>query len=104
MGSSQRGILTGRMRHGSGQYFMGAGLVWMLATAVYRIPEKPYLIGGLCILFGWLHSWIRNMPRYEEDEFRKFLRRYHHRALLTGKRRAIAEIDEGNIRRFPFLG
>ena len=99
MGSSQQSILYGRMRHGSGQYFMGTGLLWMLATAVYRIPEKPYVIGGLFILYGWLKSWILNQPRYEAEGFRDFLRRYHRRALLVGKRQAIAEIDERNAQR-----
>lgn len=93
MGSSQQGILVGRMRHGYGQYFMGSGLLWMLASAVYRIPEKPYVVGGVFILWGWLRSWLKGLPRYEEPGFREFLRRYHWRALLVGKRRAIEELD-----------
>ena len=100
MGSSQKSILTGRIRHGYGQYYMGTGLMWMLATAVYRIPEKPYVIGGLFILWGWLRSWIKGLPRYEAPGFREFLHRYQRRALRIGKQRAIAEIDEQNRRRF----
>lgn len=92
MGSSQQNIFAGRMRHGYGQYFMGTGLAWMLATAAYRIPEKPYVVGGLYILWGWLHSWLKGLPRYEEPGFREFLRRYHLRALVVGKKRAIEEI------------
>ena len=98
MGSSQQSILNGRIRHGHGQYFMGTGLLWMLATAVYRIPEKPYVIGGLFILYGWLRSRLLNLPRYEAEGFREFLRRYHRRALIVGKHRATAEIDAGNTR------
>jgi len=96
MGSSQINIITGRIRHGYGQYYMGSGLFWMIATAIYRIPEKPYIVGGLFILYGWLKSWILNSPRYEEPGFRKFLRRYHNRSLLLGKKRAVAEIDNRN--------
>ena len=96
MGSTQQGILTGRMRHGFGQYYMGTGLVWMLATTVYRIPEKPYVVGGLFILFGWIKSWLKGLPRYEEEGFRKFLRNYHRRALLIGKKKAIEEINLRN--------
>ena len=33
MGSSQQGILRGRMRHGFGQYFMGTGIWYMAASA-----------------------------------------------------------------------
>ena len=96
MGSSQQSVYVGRMRHGYGQYYMGSGLIWMLATAVYRIPERPYVIGGLCILWGWLKSYFQRLPRYEEPGFRKFLHHYHRRSLLVGKRRAILEL-ENNI-------
>jgi biofilm PGA synthesis N-glycosyltransferase PgaC len=96
MGSSQQSIFVGRMRHGYGQYYMGTGLLWMLATAVYRIPEKPYVIGGLAILWGWLRSAIARKPRYADTEFRRFLHQYHWRALFVGKQRAIAEINARN--------
>lgn len=93
MGSSQVSIYVGRTRHGYGQYFMGSGLLWMIATAIYRIPEKPYVLGSLAILWGWLRSALRGKPRYEDPEFRAFLRRYQWRALLVGKKQAIEEID-----------
>lgn len=88
MGSSQQSIYVGRMRHGYGQYFMGSGLLWMLATAVYRIPEKPYVMGGLAIVWGWLKSALTMKPRYDDAAFRRFLRRYQMRALLMGKAKA----------------
>ena len=93
MGSSQGNIFVGRMRHGYGQYYMGSGFLWMLATAVYRVNEKPYFIGGMAILWGWLKSWMKNLPRYEEAGFREFLRKYQVRALLVGKKKAIREIE-----------
>ncbi len=93
MGSSQHSIFVGRMRHGYGQYFMGTGLLWMVATAIYRVSERPYVVGGLYILWGWIKSRAKGLPRYEEPGFRKFLRHYQWRALVVGKRRAIAEIE-----------
>lgn len=94
MGSSQHSIFAGRIRHGYGQYFMGTGLLWMLATTIYRIPEKPYVIGGMLILWGWLKSALQCKKRYGDLEFRKFLRHYHMRALIVGKAKAIAEIEK----------
>jgi poly-beta-1,6-N-acetyl-D-glucosamine synthase len=94
MGSSQKNILTGRIRHGRGQYFMGSGLLWMLATAAYRIPERPIVIGGLFILWGWIESWFKRRLRFEKEGFRTFLRSYQRRALMVGKKRAISEIYE----------
>ena len=92
MGSSQQSVFTGRMRHGYGQYFMGTGFVFMLASAVYRIGDKPVGLGSLAMLWGWVKSALQRKPRYDDPEFRRFLRRYQRRALLVGKRRAAEEM------------
>jgi glycosyltransferase involved in cell wall biosynthesis len=92
MGSSQQSIYTGRMRHGYGQYFMGTGLLFMAASALSRVNQKPYLVGSAAILWGWLKSAAQRKPRYQNPDFRRFLRRYQRRCLLVGKRRAIDEL------------
>lgn len=92
MGSSQQSIYTGRMRHGFGQYYMGTGLLYMLASAFYRLKDRPYVLGSLAIVWGWLRSALKGEPRYEDPEFRRFLHRYQRLALLFGKRRALAAI------------
>ena len=92
-GSSQRSVYAGRMRHGYGQYFMGTGLLYMCASAIFRMAEKPYVLGGLATLWGWIRSALQGKPRYDDPVFRKFLRRYQWRALLVGKTRAINEIN-----------
>ncbi len=96
MGSSQKGIYVGRMRHGFGQYFMGTGFLYMFATAVFRITEKPYILGSLAMLWGWVESALRRKRRYDDLEFRRFLQKYQWRALLVGKKRAIERIDRNN--------
>ena len=95
MGSSQTGILTGRMRHGAGQHFMGTGFTYMLANALNRVTEKPVLLGSLAMLWGWCKRALQGQPRYGDAAFRRFLRHYQWRALRVGKARAIAEIDSG---------
>ena len=92
MGSSQTGILTGRMRHGYGQYFMGTGFVYMLASAVFRLTEPPLVIGSAAMLWGWIKSALQRKPRYGDAEFRRFLRHYQWRALRVGKKRAALEV------------
>lgn len=94
MGSSQVGIHTGRMRHGFGQYFMGTGFLFMCASAVYRLNEKPYISGSAAILWGWLKSKLMSKPRYDNPEFRKFLRHYQKLALIHGKAKAIEMIHK----------
>jgi poly-beta-1,6-N-acetyl-D-glucosamine synthase len=92
-GSSQQSVYVGRMRHGYGQYFMGTGLAYMAASAIFRMKEKPYILGGAATLLGWLRSWIQRKPRYEDLEFRSFLRRFQWRAMIVGKKRAVDEIS-----------
>lgn len=85
MGSSQSGILRGRMRHGYGQYFMGTGLAYMLVSAGSRANDRPYVLGSMAMIWGWLRSALARRPRYDDAEFRAFLRRYQHLALRIGK-------------------
>ena len=103
MGSSQKGIYTGRMRHGYGQYFMGTHWLYMLANAVNRLNEKPYVLGSLAMLWGYARAALTRQPRYEEPGFRAFLHRYQLRALVLGKRRAIEALDQGSASRKPAL-
>jgi poly-beta-1,6-N-acetyl-D-glucosamine synthase len=90
MGSSQHSIYIGRMRHGYGQYFMGTGFLYLAASALGRLNQKPYVLGSLAMLWGWLTSAAQRKPRFADREFRRFLRKYHLRVLLLGKRRAVA--------------
>jgi biofilm PGA synthesis N-glycosyltransferase PgaC len=92
MGSSQVSIYTGRMRHGFGQYFMGTSLLFMIASAVFRLNQKPYVIGSAALLWGYLKSALQRKPRYQDPEFRKFLRNYQWQVLLGGKRRALDKV------------
>lgn len=94
MGSSQKGMLTGRMRHGFGQYFMGTGLLYMTLSALYRMVRPPMIIGGLAMLVGYLKSMFTGQKRYDDPEFRKFLRQYQWNCLIKGKARATQEINE----------
>jgi hypothetical protein len=91
MGASDKGIYTGRFRQGYGQYYMGTGFLFMLASAIFRMNQKPYVLGQLVVLWGWLWSALQRKPRYDNPDFRAFLRHYQGRALLVGKQRAIDE-------------
>lgn len=94
MGSSHRGILTGRARHGFGQYFMGTSAVYMLASGMFRMARRPFIVGGLAMLWGYFRSAIRREARYGTPEFRRFLRRYQWDCLLHGKAAATARLEE----------
>jgi glycosyltransferase involved in cell wall biosynthesis len=93
MGSSEKGITTGRLRHGRGQYYLGTGLAYMTASSLYRMLRPPLVVGGLAMWWGYVSSLIQRAPRYEEPGFRKFLRRYQWDCLLRGKAAATRRLD-----------
>jgi biofilm PGA synthesis N-glycosyltransferase PgaC len=82
------------MRHGFGQYFMGTGMIYMLASALYRMARPPYVIGGLAMFWGYLNSLLKGVPKFEDEELVKFIRKYQWACLLRGKERATAELNE----------
>jgi len=100
MGSSENGILTGRLRSGRGQYFMGTGFAYITASALYRAMRPPLVIGGLAMWWGYVASLIRRAPRYDELEFRRFLRSYQWDCLLRGKSAATRRLDDRQAARW----
>ncbi len=100
MGSSEDGIWSGRKRHGFGQYFMGTTPVYMAVSAFYRITRPPLLLGGLAMAWGYLHAAVTRKPRYEDPEFRRFLRRYQWNCLRYGKKEATRRLDEAQLDRW----
>lgn len=92
-GASHKGIWTGRLRAGFGQYFMGTSPLYYLAVAIYRLPSHPAVIGSVAMLWGYIRSWLRRAPRYEDPEFRRFLRSYQRACLRMGKRAATLRTD-----------
>ena len=87
MGSSDKNVFRGRLRHGRGQWFMGTAFPYMMASGLLRMREKPYVIGGLLMVLGYLKAAFAGEPRYEEPGFGKALRRWQYarlRGVLTG--------------------
>lgn len=93
MGTSDRSWWTGRKRHGAGQWFMGTCPVYMVASAAYRMTRPPWIVGGVGMLVGYAEGMLARRPRYGDDEFRRFLRRYQWSCLLRGKAKATRELD-----------
>jgi glycosyltransferase involved in cell wall biosynthesis len=93
MGTSHKNWWTGRVRHGVGQWYMGTGAAYMFASAAFRAFHPPVIVGSLAMLWGYLKSALTGKPRYEDLEFRKFLRAYQWDCLVRGKGRATAALN-----------
>lgn len=93
MGSSQQSIFTGRRRHGFGQYYMGTHPLFLLASAINKGRQRPYVVGGLAMLQGYFGAFFRAADQHGDRELVAFIRQYQRRALRVGKARAVAEIE-----------
>jgi cellulose synthase/poly-beta-1,6-N-acetylglucosamine synthase-like glycosyltransferase len=81
MGSSDLNVYRGRLRWGRGQWFMGSTFPYVLASGIFRMREKPYGIGGLLIIAGYVMAALRREGRYDDRAFRLELRRWQYRRL-----------------------
>jgi glycosyltransferase involved in cell wall biosynthesis len=93
MGSSQQNIYVGRRRHGAGQWFMGSDPAFFLVTVVNRLRYRPFVLGALASLQGYLGAWWRGEPQLPDPELRRFVRAYQREVLLRGKARTVARIE-----------
>lgn len=76
MGSSDKNVYRGRLRWGRGIWFMGYHPLYAIASGIFRMREKPFIIGGLLIIAGYLQAAFKNAPRYDNPEFRKHLHQW----------------------------
>lgn len=92
MGSSHLSLWTGRKRHGAGQYFMGTSPIYMLASAAFRLRDKPPVVGSVAMLWGYFRAMLARTPRYDRPGFRAFLRDYQRDSLFRGKHAATERV------------
>jgi len=75
MGTAQHGILVARFRNGAKDYAIGNHPVWELFRTVYQMTKRPFLIGGLVLVCGYMWAVIRQIERPVSRELVKFYRR-----------------------------
>lgn len=76
MGSSDRNVYKGRVRLGKGLYFMGYHPLYLIASGVFRMKEKPFIMGGLIMIFSFFYAMLKKEARYDDPEFRKNLQQW----------------------------
>lgn len=63
VGQTQTNIM-----HGEIYYLTGGGIGFFLLKLLYRVHRsKPFLLGSLAILWGYLKSWMEGKPRLVSD-------------------------------------
>jgi biofilm PGA synthesis N-glycosyltransferase PgaC len=91
MGTAQHGVLAANFRVGVKDYAFGNHPVWELSRSVYQMTRRPFVVGALMILSGYVWSLIRRVKRPITDEMVAFCRHEQMgrlRRFLTAKRPA----------------
>ena len=92
MGSSHISLWHGRTRHGLGAWVLGTIPVFMVASALFRMNKRPYVVGATAMLWGYLKAWFGGVPRFDAPGYLAFVRGYQLRALVFGKNRAAEQM------------
>lgn len=98
MGSSQVSFWTGRVRWGRGKYFMGSAWYYVAAASFYRMFERPYILSGIGIMWGYIKAMIKRESRFDDPQYFRHLRRYELRSLFFGKRRTMKRYHDRILR------
>lgn len=95
IGFGQGNMIKTQIRAGQILYSYGYHPLFIVAKGVYRILDKPYVIGGLAIICGYFKALIKREKQIEDKEMIKFLRRQQLEKLSLRK---IVTGDSNNVR------
>jgi hypothetical protein len=68
------GVLRDRMKHGVACYFSGYHPLFLVASCLSRLIQKPYVAGSAAIGYGFLKGYWTRMPRVNDTDLIKYLR------------------------------
>ena len=88
MGTAESGILKARFNYGRKDYFLGNHPVWQVLRVTYQIFKRPYVIGGLALLSGYLYALVTRTERPVTDELLQF----HRQEQLARLRKLFADL------------
>jgi hypothetical protein len=80
-GIRREGLTKGRFLLGRFHYRYGYDPLYTLLKSVYRLAEKPIIIGGISIFLGYIYAAVRREDRLFDKDMRKFLRKKHRKYL-----------------------
>jgi biofilm PGA synthesis N-glycosyltransferase PgaC len=71
---SAEGLLRDREKHGLACYMSGYHPLFVAASCLFRLFQKPYVIGAAAMLFGFLKGYVTPARRANEAEVISYLR------------------------------
>lgn len=74
MGTAERNVLSSMFSYGEKDYYLGGHPIWQIFRVTYRATKRPYVVGGVALLLGYLWAALRRMERPVSPALMKFHR------------------------------
>jgi poly-beta-1,6-N-acetyl-D-glucosamine synthase len=68
------GTWNDRIKNGLANYVAGYHPLFMFLKCIKRMVERPYLIGGCGLLFGFLKGYVNRIPQVEDKDLIRYFR------------------------------
>jgi glycosyltransferase involved in cell wall biosynthesis len=69
------GIWAGLVKNGRANYVCGYHPLFMLAKCCVRLRKRPFIIGSLALLYGFVSGYLKQIPQVDDLKTIGFLRR-----------------------------
>jgi glycosyltransferase involved in cell wall biosynthesis len=74
MGTAEQSLLKARFKYGMRDYAVGNHPAWEIFRATYQMTRKPWLVGGVALLAGYLWAQLRRRERPVSQQLITFYR------------------------------
>jgi len=74
IGTGKSRQLYARFRFGKQDFYLGSHPLWEVFRAVYQMSKRPYLLGGVCLLSGYVWGCVSGEGKRVSEDFVRFRR------------------------------
>lgn len=71
---SEEGLFRDRVKHGVACYVSGYHPLYVAASCLSRLTQRPYVIGSLGIMYGFLKAHVTRPARLEDRSYLAYIR------------------------------
>jgi len=82
---SADGVWPTLVKYGRANYICGYHPLFMLTKCMVRLIRKPYVIGSIGLIYGFVSGYLTNVPQVDDREAIAYLRRQQLRRLWGGE-------------------
>jgi len=74
LGTAERSLLASAFSYGEKDYYLGNHPLWEAFRIAYRALKRPFVLGSIALLSGYLWALVRRIDRAVSDELMRFHR------------------------------